>query len=649
MNEILNAFVQNANRCITPYATLSPFALGMAYGNSQLMTLINSLLDKQKLFIESNTHISGNFVQHVLETMPEVEREVKNPAHLQQRMQNMTESLYLYLSAKYAYYANIAASVVSVSLLGASVTACPWILASLVPAYFFGKKLAKKDEGIYKQSRKDYQETRQRFGQTIYASLSDAQSNYNSTVRIQKMEGMAQVSDDLKKSVERLSQKINKNNILSAVGYYAIVGASMCLGLYFDANLASLAGIMIGTGMFTSSITGLFKNKTTQKKHLDDSLRLYKEFCHNPVYDLTYGNEHCLPKTDTISLNKIVYAHRDSVMYDKDNNENEHLGKTLRNPVIQSDQTFTIQKGITVLSGPSGIGKSTLYKLLRHGDDVTDGEIAYGVIENGIFKGKPLSALKPGALSDVISFGNQSVDKDILSNVVEFIKMGNLNFTNEDVLKACKFLNLNVTDEKGQYKPFSCLSGGETKKAIFLRAAISSAPILVFDEPTSGVDADNLKDILNYVNILGKHKTVIYTTHIPEDLRQLNISQIIEMTPTYSKDGKQQGCMLQSMPCETKEDIRNYIEYVKIRREKTENVTPQIDKKEVESFITKMICLDIARQTLQQNLPQIQQTQPSANKNNIKKLKKDNVQAKQAEDKGFFSRLFQKMRMGQSK
>lgn len=642
LNEILNAFVQNANRCITPYATLSPFALFTAYANSQLTTLINSVLDRQKLFIEAHTHISANLVNHALQTMPEIEREVKDRSHLQQRMQNMTESLCSFLSSKYAYYANLAASVISVSVLALSATTCPWILATLVPTYFLGKKIAKKDEVVYKQSRRDYQETRQRFGQAIYASLSDPQSNYNSDVRTQKLKSFEKASDDLKTSIGGLSKKINKNNILTALGYYAIVGVSMCLGLYFGANLAALAGIMIGTGMFTSAVTGCFKNKTTQKKHFEDTMRLYREFCHNPVYNLTYGNEKCLPNTDTICLNKIMYAHRDTVMYNDDMSDNENLGKTSGHQIIHSDKVFMITKGITVLSGPSGVGKSTLYKLLRHGDDVTGGEISYGVMENGVFKGKPLSSLKEGVLSDIISFGNQSVDKDGMSNVVEFIHKGNPHYTKEDVLTACRLLNLNVQDANGQIKPFSCLSGGETKKAVFLRAAIAPTPIVVFDEPTSGVDADNLRDILNYVNILGKHKTVIYTTHIPEDLRQLNISQIIEMTPSYSETGETQSCVLQSMPCETKEDIDNYIKYVKSRREKTKTIAPQVSPLDAEEFITKMICLDVARQSIQQHLVEKKIHQPETIKKCVKEITKtEAVRAKKNEDKGFISRLFQ--------
>lgn len=645
LNEILNATISNIARCIVPYATVNPFALGIAYTNSQLMQVVNNLLDKHKLYSEATVSISENLINHALEKMPEIEREVKDRVHIQQRLNKVTNSLCTYLHSKYAYYANIVSSITSIVVLTASVSACPWILVSMIPACILGKWQSNADKKLYDQSREKYQEGVQRFGKTVYTTLSDPQSNYNANVKAQKMANLKKSAGDVKKIIGSLTKKLNNHNSLSALGYYAIVGSSMAVGFWQGANLESLAGILIGTGMFTSAVTGYFSNKTNKEKNLQDTLRLYREFRHNPIYNLTYGNEKCLPNTDTICLNKIVYAHRDSIMYNKDESLNESLGQRSEQPIIQSDKVFIITKGITVLNGPSGIGKSTFYKLLRHGDDVISGEISYGVMENGVFKGKGMSCLQEGALSDVVSFSNQFVDKDGQSNVVEFIKQGNPFRTDKDIETVCRILNLNIKDEKEEYKPFSCLSGGETKKAVFLRAAISSAPILVFDEPTSGVDADNLKDILNYVNVLGKYKTVIYTTHIPEDLKHLNVSQIIEMTPTYAETGEQKACILQSMPCETEEDIENYINYTKNRRDKTKPVTSStISRKETEDFITKMICLDIARRAQQCDMGVSCEMQADNDRKSVKAFgPKEQSKAYQSSDKGVVMRLFQRM------
>lgn len=645
LNEILNTAISNVTRCVTPYATVNPFALGIAYTNSQLMQVVNNLLDKHKLYSEATVSISENLINHALEKMPEIEREVKDRVYIQQRLNKITNSLCTYLHSKYAYYANIVASITSIVVLTVSVQACPGILVSMIPAYIFGKWQSNADKKAYDQSREKYQEGSQRFGKTVYTTLSDVQSNYNTDIKAQKIINLNKETGSFKEIIVSLSKKISYHGLLSALGYYAIVGSSMAVGFWQGSNLESLAGIMIGTGMFTSAVTGYFSSKTNKEKNLQDTLHLYREFRHNPIYDLTYGKEKCLPNTDTICLNKIVYSHRDSIMYNKDESLNENLGQRAEQPIIQSDKVFTITKGITVLSGPSGIGKSTLYKLLRYGDNVTSGEISYGVMENGVFKGKGLSCLQEGALSDVISFGNQFVDKDGQSNVVEFIKQGNPFCTDKDIETVCRILNLNIKDEKEEYKPFSCLSGGETKKAVFLRAAISSAPILVFDEPTSGVAADDLNDILNYVNVLGKNKTVIYTTHHPEDLKHLNVSQIIEMTPTYAETGEQKACVLESMPCETKEDIENYINHAKNRRDKTKPVTSStISRKEAEAIITQMICLDIARRAQQYDMGVSCEMQADNDRKSVKAFcPKEQSKAHQSSDKGFVMRLFQRM------
>ncbi len=100
------------------------------------------------------------------------------------------------------------------------------------------------------------------------------------------------------------------------------------------------------------------------------------------------------------------------------------------------------------------------------------------------------------------------------------IKLGNEKATKEDVIKAAKIANCHEFIEKLEDKydtivgeGGSTLSGGEKQRISIARAILKDAPIVLLDEATASLDADNELEIRKAIKKLTLNKTVIVIAH----------------------------------------------------------------------------------------------------------------------------------------
>ena len=100
------------------------------------------------------------------------------------------------------------------------------------------------------------------------------------------------------------------------------------------------------------------------------------------------------------------------------------------------------------------------------------------------------------------------------------IKFGNPNATHEEVVEACKKACCHefITSLSDGYNTVvgeggSTLSGGEKQRISIARALLKDTPIILVDEATASLDADNEHEIRKSLNILTKNKTVITIAH----------------------------------------------------------------------------------------------------------------------------------------
>ena len=174
--------------------------------------------------------------------------------------------------------------------------------------------------------------------------------------------------------------------------------------------------------------------------------------------------------------------------------------------------SLTVPEGsLTALVGESGSGKSTLAKLLVHYYDVTGGAIRLG--------GQDLRDMSLQALNDQISYVSQ---EQFLFNtsLLENIRAGRLTATDEEVMEAAgkaqcmEFLDRlpegihTMAGDGGKQ-----LSGGERQRICLARAILKDAPVIVLDEATASVDADNEQYIQEAISELCRGKTLLVIAH----------------------------------------------------------------------------------------------------------------------------------------
>ena len=74
---------------------------------------------------------------------------------------------------------------------------------------------------------------------------------------------------------------------------------------------------------------------------------------------------------------------------------------------------------------------------------------------------------------------------------------------------------------KEQHKPIHALSKGYRQRVGLAQAMLHDPEVLILDEPTSGLDMNQLADIRALIRDLGKEKTVLFSTHIMQEVQAL--------------------------------------------------------------------------------------------------------------------------------
>ena len=209
---------------------------------------------------------------------------------------------------------------------------------------------------------------------------------------------------------------------------------------------------------------------------------------------------------DTVFLENTEEAQKDSLVEYSDVSFG-YTGKNVLNHI-----SFSMKKGeMTALVGPSGSGKSTIASLLARFWDIKEGTIK--------LNGKDIKNISLGSLMDQISMVFQRVYlfKDTIYNN---IAMGRPSATREEVIEAAKKARCydlirslpegfdTVIGEGG-----ASLSGGEKQRISIARCILKDSPIVILDEATASVDADNERAIQEAISELCKNKTLLVIAH----------------------------------------------------------------------------------------------------------------------------------------
>ncbi|MGH2949963.1 MAG: ABC transporter ATP-binding protein [Solirubrobacteraceae bacterium] len=181
------------------------------------------------------------------------------------------------------------------------------------------------------------------------------------------------------------------------------------------------------------------------------------------------------------------------------------------------------------LAGPSGSGKSSLLALLPRLYDVTAGAVELDGRDVRDYTLASLRAQFATVLQDSVLFG---------SSVRENIAMGDPEASDEDVERAARAAGADgfvaampqgldsVLGERG-----ATLSGGQRQRIAIARAMVRDAPVILLDEPTTGLDERAERVVRDALDRLCEGRTSVWVAH---ELSQLRDADLI----VYLEDGR---------------------------------------------------------------------------------------------------------------
>lgn len=191
--------------------------------------------------------------------------------------------------------------------------------------------------------------------------------------------------------------------------------------------------------------------------------------------------------------------------------ENVSFGYGADADVIK-DVSFTTPAGsLTALVGPSGSGKSTLLRLMARFWEYQAGQIR--------MDGRDIKQIQPDSLLSHISMVMQNAYL-FRGTIRDNLCFGNESIAEEQMIEACRqarchdFISAlpegydTVVGEGG-----ATLSGGERQRISLARAFLKDVPILLLDEPTASLDADNEAMVQKALDEISKERTVIMIAH----------------------------------------------------------------------------------------------------------------------------------------
>lgn len=189
----------------------------------------------------------------------------------------------------------------------------------------------------------------------------------------------------------------------------------------------------------------------------------------------------------------------------------ENISKSFGALQALKDISFTLKKGEVVgLLGPNGAGKSTLMKILTGFYREWDGK---GTFFDKDLKKERLEIQKEiGYLTENNPLYPEMYVKEYLLYVSGLYRLQNPPV--EELLKQTGLLEY-------QNKKIEILSKGYKQRVGLAAALIHNPKFIILDEPTTGLDPNQLVEIRKLIRELGKDKTVLLSTHILQEIDAL--------------------------------------------------------------------------------------------------------------------------------
>ena len=190
----------------------------------------------------------------------------------------------------------------------------------------------------------------------------------------------------------------------------------------------------------------------------------------------------------------------------------EHLNKTIGKQQVLRDISLSINDGEVVgLLGPNGAGKSTLMKIL------------VGLWEENKeqrTKNKEQCVIEVPKEIGYLPEQNPLYEEMYVAEYLLFMAQLNKEQKTKSKERVEVLIErVGLTPER--HKKIGQLSKGYKQRVGLAQALLGDPDLLILDEPTTGLDPNQLTEIRSLIRELGKDRTVILSTHIMQEVREM--------------------------------------------------------------------------------------------------------------------------------
>lgn len=202
-----------------------------------------------------------------------------------------------------------------------------------------------------------------------------------------------------------------------------------------------------------------------------------------------------------------------------------HLSKRYGTQVVLKDINLHIEDGeIVGLLGPNGAGKSTLMKAIL------------GLID---YEGAITAPQTHGYLPE----NNPLYSTMYVREYLLFMgRLDKLPLSKADMAARIETLIQRVGLEREAHKRIGALSKGYKQRVGLAQALLNDPDLLILDEPTTGLDPNQLEEIRALIREAGRDRTVILSTHIMQEVKQMCNRVVIMDHGVIKADKAMQEC-----------------------------------------------------------------------------------------------------------
>ena len=191
--------------------------------------------------------------------------------------------------------------------------------------------------------------------------------------------------------------------------------------------------------------------------------------------------------------------------------EISHISRSFGEQTVLRDISFQIGEGEVVgFLGPNGAGKTTTMRILAGALDYRNGSAKICSVE---VADNPLETKKNvGYLPEQNPLYTDMYVREYLNFVAETYRLGHEKEKRVEELIDLVGLRPEIRKKIGQ------LSKGYRQRVGLAQALIHNPKVLILDEPTTGLDPNQLVEIRNLIKEIGKNRTVLFSTHILQEI-----------------------------------------------------------------------------------------------------------------------------------